>query len=53
MMSSGERSGDIVVEKEGKDKFFERAVTPLLCSNMQKNRKQECVLRCIVEAACV
>lgn len=53
MMSSGERSGDIVVEKEGKDKFFERAVTPLLCSNMQKNRKQECVLHCVVEAACV
>lgn len=42
-----------MVEKEGKDKSFERAITPLLCSNIQKNRKQECVLHCAVEVSCV
>lgn len=42
-----------MVEKEGKDKFFERAVTPLPCSNIQEKRKQERVLHCAVEAACV
>lgn len=50
-MSSGERGGKAVVEKEGKDKFFERAVTPLLCSNIQEKRKQEHVLHRVVEAA--
>lgn len=50
-MSSGERRRNVVVEKEGKDKLFERAVTPLLCSTVQEKRKQECVLYCSVEAA--
>lgn len=40
-----------MVEKEGRDKLFERAVTPLLCSNIQEKRKQEYVLHCAVEAA--
>lgn len=48
-MSSGESRGNVVVEKEGKDKFFDRAVTPLLCSNIQEKRRQECMLHCAVE----
>lgn len=50
-MSSGKRRGEVGVEKEGGEKFFESAVTPRLCSGIREKRKQEHVLRNAVEAA--
>lgn len=38
-MSSGERRGEVEIEKEGREKLFERAATPLLCSGIQKKEK--------------
>lgn len=50
-MSCGERRGEVEVEKEGREKLFERVVTPLLCSGIQEKRKWEHVLHSAVEAA--
>ena len=50
-MSSGERRVEVEVEKEGGEKFFKRAVTPLLCSGIQQKRRREHVLHGAVEAA--
>lgn len=45
--------GEVEVEKEGGERFFERVVTPLLCSGIQEKRKWELVLHGAVEAVCV
>lgn len=39
------------MEKEGGERFFERVVTPLLCSGIQEKRKWELVPHGAVEAA--
>lgn len=50
-MSSGERRGEVEVEKEGGEKFFESAVPPLPCSGIQEKRKREHRLHSAAEAA--
>ena len=50
-MSSGERRGEVEVEKEGGERFSEGVVTPLLCTGVQEKRKWELVLHGAVEAA--
>lgn len=39
------------MEKEGGERFFERVVTPLLCSGIQEKRKWELVPHGAEEAA--
>lgn len=49
-MSSGERRGEVEVEKEDVEKSFGRMVA-LLCSGIQDKRKWEHVLHRAVETA--